>query len=80
VDLSEPNITCRGTNGYRYVEEQTAAEILKIRAGRVVQDRIRQRHNHWAGRPALLMERMEHTHCGRRFVDTSLDVPFSSFH
>jgi hypothetical protein len=26
------------------------------------------------------MERMEHTYCGRRFVDTGLHVPLSSFH
>ena len=30
--------------------------------------------------PVLLIERMEHTQCGRRFVDASLDVPFSFFH
>ena len=47
----------------------------QICSGRVVQDRSRQRHSHWPGGPALLMERMEHTHCGRRFVDASLHVP-----
>jgi hypothetical protein len=26
------------------------------------------------------MERIEHTHCGRRFVDAGLDVPFFFLH
>jgi hypothetical protein len=48
--------------------------VSSICAGRVVQDRSKQRHNQWSGGPALLMERMEHTHYGRHFVDTVLDV------
>jgi hypothetical protein len=65
-------ISCRDdSNCCGYVQEQIVTRSSCT--GRVVQDRNRQQHNQWVGESGLLMERMEHTHCGRRFVDTGLD-------
>ena len=70
-DLKHDSELCRDRNCYR--DPQYTGRVVR-------EDRSRQRHSHWSGGPVLLLERMEHTHCGRRFVDGSLDVPFSSSH
>jgi hypothetical protein len=77
--ILEPDSNTRAHNLLRnklFAGQTASTESSNTRVW-VVQDKSsRQQHNHWAGGPALLMERIEHTHCGRRFVDAGLDVPF----